>query len=285
MINKFVLGTAQFGLNYGINNSLGKPSEKQVFEMLDYASDCGITVLDTADAYGNASEIIGKYICKNPRKFIINTKFIIEGLNIKKQLEASLAMLNSEFINVYFYHNFNDFIKYPEFQDQLLSMKATGQIQKIGLSVYENNEFKIACESDWIDVIQFPYNLLDNVSQKDDLISFAKNMGKELQVRSVFLQGLFFKSLTDLPPNLMPLKPYLESIQDIALQYQISVEQLALSYVLQQTKIDNVIIGVDSIHQLKKNIKMSKIVITDEIIEAVNQINVKEVGLLCPKNW
>ena len=118
-----------------------------------------------------------------------------------------------------------------------------------------------------------------------ELIRLAKNREKELQVRSVFLQGLFFKTLTDLPHNLMSLKPYLENIQDIALRYQTTVEQLSLSYVLQQTKIDNVIIGVDSIHQLKKNIKMSKIVIADEIIEAVNQINVKEVGLLYPKNW
>ena len=285
MVKKIILGTAQFGLNYGINNTFGKPSEKMIFEMLDYANNQGINILDTADAYGNASEIIGKYISQTLNKFEINTKFKTYGSSVTTQLEASLISLNSDNINVYFFHSFDDFINFPNLQKQLLELKEIGKLNKIGLSVYENNEFKIACESDRIDVIQFPFNLLDNLSQRDDLIRFAKNRGKELQVRSVFLQGLFFKPLTELPPNLMPLKPYLESIQDIALRYQISVEQLALSYVLQQTKIDNVIIGVDSIHQLKKNIKMSKIVIVDEIIEVVSQINVKEVRLLYPKNW
>ena len=76
MENKIILGTAQFGLNYGINNSRGKPSESQVFEMLEYAQQHKVSMLDTADAYGNATSLLGTYNKLNPGKFLINTKFI-----------------------------------------------------------------------------------------------------------------------------------------------------------------------------------------------------------------
>ena len=85
-----------------------------------------------------------------------------------------------------------------------------------------------------------------------------------------------------MPSNLKPLLPYLEKIHEIS---DIPIEQLAISYAMQQHEIDNVIIGVDSMQQLEKNIEMSKEVISNDIIEAINQINVKKVELLYPKNW
>lgn len=282
---KLILGTVQFGLDYGINNSNGRPSEFQVFEMLNYAHSNGLTKLDTAEAYGNASELIGNYNVNNPEKFIINTKFIGGDLDVSKQLNTSLKQLNTDFIDVYFYHSFDDFINYPNLKSQLHDLKEQGLIKKIGLSVYENDEFIKACNSDLIDVIQFPFNLLDNLSQRGAHIKRAKNRGKELHIRSVFLQGLFFKPLSDFPLKLKPLLPYIERIHEIAEIARVSIEQLALSYALQQSEIDNVIFGVDSIKQLKKNIEMSKMEIAYDIIEAVNKISVKEIELLYPKNW
>ncbi|MFC2132453.1 aldo/keto reductase [Bacteroidota bacterium] len=285
MVNKLVLGTVQFGLNYGINNFLDKPSVSQVFEMLDLAFDNDISTLDTADAYGDASQLIGKYNSKYPKKFLINTKFNASISKLAVQLEKSLIKLNTDFINIYFYHNFNDFINYPDIQVQLLKLKESGKIQKIGLSVYENEEIKQACESVLIDVIQLPFNLLDNNSQRGNLIKSAKMIGKEVQVRSIFLQGLFFKLLNELTPKLFPLKPHLKKIHEIAKYSRISIEQLALNYALQHKDIDNVIIGVDSIQQLIIDIEMAKNKISNEEIEAVNQILVQEVKLLNPKNW
>ena len=53
MNNKLVLGTVQFGCQYGIN-SAGRPDEKTVLEILDLAYHYGITKFDTSSAYGNA---------------------------------------------------------------------------------------------------------------------------------------------------------------------------------------------------------------------------------------
>ena len=285
MNSKLILGTVQFGLNYGINNTHDRSSEIQVKEILDFAYKHGLGILDTADAYGNASEIIGYYNTKSTNRFDINTKFKDGGLNLEKQLNESLNKLCRDSVNVYFYHSFKDFLNYPKLEFELLKLKEKGKINKIGLSVYENKEFLKACKSDFIDVIQFPFNLLDNFSRRRKLIELANNKGKELQVRSVFLQGLFFKSIEELPSKLKPLIPYLGRLLEIKNEEHVSMEQLALSYVLQNNEIDHVIIGIDSLEQLKDNINISNKTISADTIESINKLNVKEVELLYPKNW
>jgi aryl-alcohol dehydrogenase-like predicted oxidoreductase len=284
-INKIILGTAQFGLNYGINNTSGIPSQHEVFKILDYALEQQIRILDTADAYGKASEIIGNYNALNPGRFLVNTKFISGSIPLTEQIEKSIAILKVDHLNVLFYHCYSDFINFPLKQKELESLKKGGKISKIGVSVYDNKEFKTAIESEIIQVIQFPFNMLDNLFQREYLIKYAKVKGKELQSRSVFLQGLFFKPLNDIPPKLASLKPYLERLANMSEIYNIPIGTLALSYALQQTGIDNVIIGVDNLLHLKQNLRAFKKTIPYEIYNLINRIRVKEKDLLYPKNW
>jgi len=284
-INKIILGTAQFGLDYGINNLAGKPSREQVFMMLEYAAKQGIGLLDTADAYGTATDLLGDFNSMHPGLYSINTKFKGNQEPLSKQLSNTIELLKLKAINTYYFHNYTDLIDYPELLQELVVLKQKNRIKQIGVSVYDNYEFNAVINIPEIDVIQFPFNLLDNLSQRGPQMKLARNRGKVLQVRSVFLQGLFFKPMMDLPSKLKPLLPYLERIHEIAKKARVSIEQLALSYVLQQDEIDNVIYGVDSIEQLKKNIEMSKVEIIENIFETVNQINVKEIELLYPKNW
>jgi uncharacterized protein len=285
MKNKIILGTVQFGLDYGINNTAGKPTEQKVFELLDYALHKDIKKLDTADAYGSATELLGNYNQFNSSPFLINTKFKKDDLSIQKQLEVSLKSLKINQINTYFYHSFDDFIKFPELLNELIELKGRNRIKKIGVSVYSNIELKFAIENFAVDVIQLPFNLLDNLSQRGKLLAEAKTKGKEIQVRSVFLQGLFFKNIEQLPNSIKSLKSYLEKIHIIAKEANIPMEHLALQYALQQEEIDYVIIGVDNIEQLQRNLSFSQITIPTGVIEAINKIIVKETELLYPKNW
>ena len=68
MLSKLILGTVQLGLNYGVNNSSGKPSKEKAFDILNSAYDGGIRTLDTAEAYGNSQEVIGSFMKDNPKK-------------------------------------------------------------------------------------------------------------------------------------------------------------------------------------------------------------------------
>lgn len=285
MSNKLILGTVQFGLDYGINNLIGKPTSDQVFEMLEFAASHDIKVLDTADSYGNATELLGIFNISHPGLFSINTKFKNNQKSLEKQLIETLDLLHLTDLNTYFYHNYYDFLTQPELLIELLDLKNRNQFRKIGVSIYDNDEFRTVINTPEIDVIQFPFNLLDNYYQRGNLIKLAKEKGKELQVRSVFLQGLFFKKVQDIPKSLYPLKPYLHEIKEISSEYLLPIEQLALLYVLQQPEIDNIIIGVDNLEQLKYNVKICLKCLAPEIINKINQITVKETELLYPKNW
>mgnify|MGYP001285447175 CR=1 FL=1 len=103
MNSKLILGTVQFGLNYGINNSLGQLPKTSIFEILDYAYANGIKILDTAESYGNSQEIIGEFIKSNPKKkFKIITKLSaskdISKIKLDKVFLETLMATNNQHI-------------------------------------------------------------------------------------------------------------------------------------------------------------------------------------------
>ena len=106
-----------------------------------------------------------------------------------------------------------------------------------------------------------------------------------MQVRSVYLQGLFFKSPETLPEKLVPLKSYLVKINQIAKHLHLSIEELAIGYVVQQPLIDEIIIGVENVRQLKSNIELFSNHYSPVLIEEINKIKIAERQLLYPKNW
>jgi aryl-alcohol dehydrogenase-like predicted oxidoreductase len=285
MIDKLILGTVQFGLNYGINNSIGKPSKSKVFEILDYASSAGIKTLDTANAYGDSELVIGKYIeARNKSEFNICSKFH-EYNNITEIIESTLSRLHSKNIGCFSFHNYDCYKSISDTEtEKLLNYKKDGIIEKIGVSIYTNKQLMEVINCSWIDVIQLPFNLLDCDAEKIELLKLAKNKHKIIHTRSVFLQGLFYKNLETLPDKLLPLKPYLQIIDVIALENNMSKNQLALSFVLQNNLIDNVLIGVDSIEQLRENLN-GIVYINEKTIKQIHSINLDKPDLLNPSNW
>ena len=285
--NNTILGTAQFGLHYGVNNTSGKPSEDEVYEILNLASNFGIGVLDTANSYGNAINVIGNYHKISDKKFNINSKFVIQkDVNFTyNSIINDIKILNVDCIDTLFFHKFNDFKNNHESIKMLNILKKNSFIKKIGVSVYNNDEFLIAINSDDINVIQFPFNLLDNWNSRGAMIIQAKGKGIELQCRSIFLQGLFQKLSFKIPHNLTPLSKYILKLKQIASDHSISIEQLALSYVSNHKLIDKYIIGVDNKSQLINNMNLLNFDISNEILKKINTIKVNETDLLNPINW
>ena len=285
MIDKLVLGTVQFGLNYGINNSNGMPSEEEVFKILDTAYENGIYNLDTADAYGDAISVIGKYHRNSQNKFNILSKFrSVKFGDIERVVTESLEKLNIDKFQVFSYHSFKDYTDEKNLSEDLVKLKVKGLVNKIGISVYTNSELERVIDESFIDVIQLPYNILDNDNIRGQLISRAKRNGKDVHVRSVFLQGLFFMDFEGFPHKLIPLKSYIKKIADFCIIEHLSMESLALSYVLFNKSIDQVLIGIDNKIQLEQNLK--SIINNSTAFDFINEnIFVNETELLNPVNW
>jgi aryl-alcohol dehydrogenase-like predicted oxidoreductase len=285
---KLILGTAQMGLDYGINNSVGKISEEESHKILFKAFSSGITILDTAEAYGNAHQVIGAYHKKFPaHKFQIITKIPhnIDSNSFEIKIKEYLKDLDINSLEVLMFHSFDSFVLSKKNIDVLVDLKCKGHINHIGVSVYTNEQLDFLLGEDEISVVQLPFNLLDNINIRGKLIQELKAKGKIIHSRSVFLQGLFFKNLTVKNKTVQKLYSELELLKEITIQTNCSMEELALGYCLKQDDIDNVLIGVDSTLHLDANLKASTYTLREETIKTINTIKVDDLDLLNPTLW
>ena len=290
MNRKLILGTVQFGLDYGINNSIGKPTNKNIYKILDYAYENGIRTLDTAESYGNAHLIIGNYLKKNSKKKFkliskLNSKQILNKGKLKFHIINKLKEFNIEYIHGYMIHDFKNFIQNEYLLKELESIKREGFINILGISLYENDEIvNVINNYNNFDFIQVPFNLLDNETRRGKVLKLAKKKNIKIFSRSTFLQGLFFKQLNSFPSNLNPLKKYIKKIKNIQASSQTDINSIALNYCLSKKYIDKVLIGVESLSQLKKNLNDINNNNLDFKTE-IDKMIVKETSLLNPTNW
>jgi aryl-alcohol dehydrogenase-like predicted oxidoreductase len=289
MNSKLILGTVQFGLDYGINNTIGKPSKENIKSILDSAYNSGIQLLDTAEAYGDSQNKIGEYHSNSTNKFNVITKFSSNAgefsLNIIERVYNNLKILDVDKLYCYMFHSFDDFNKYfKKYRKDLLILKRDEIINNIGVSLYSNDELERVLKFDEITLIQLPFNLLDNNNKRGNILKKAKAKGIEIHTRSAFLQGLFFKNTNEFSVKIKPLEPYLNLLNDLC-DEDYKMNDLALNYVCNQKNIDKVLIGVDNVHQLESNILSEKKYIQEELTKKIEAIDVKETELLNPSNW
>jgi aryl-alcohol dehydrogenase-like predicted oxidoreductase len=282
MNDKLILGTVQFGLNYGINNTKGKPEKEKVYQILSYAYESGIKYLDTAELYGNAHDLIGEFHKTYPKKkFEIITKFPHEfGSTLEDKINTYLDQLGVNHLHAILFHCFESYVSH--------SKELKGKIKnvdKIGVSVYTNEQMELVINDINIDIIQIPFNLFDNINHRGNVLLKAKQKNKIIHTRSAFLQGLFFMKKDNKNKIRVKLEKELEIISNICSKYSISVGSLALNYCLNQPSIDGVLIGVDSLSQLEENISYSNSGISDLYINDINEIKIEDAEILNPSLW
>lgn len=285
---KLILGTAQMGLDYGINNFSGKIDINESYEILKYAFLNGINHIDCAESYGDIHKIIGEFRDLNPNfEFNLHTKIssVDSKINLTDTINRLLKSTKINRIKSLMFHSLSYYKEGLELIDVLLNMKRQGLIDQLGVSVYSNDEIQNLIYDNSIDLIQLPFNMLDNSEFKIDLIKEAKHNGKTIQARSVFLQGLFFKNPEEDNIVVKKLKNELVQINKISECYKIPLNEMALNYVLSHDFIDHVIIGVDSLIQLKKNLNSLKTNLHTDILEQIKCIEKNNVYFLNPKNW
>lgn len=285
-----ILGTVQFGFDYGINNIKGKPTDDTIKDILDSAYLKGIRFLDTAEAYGDSQLRIGNYHSNSSFKFNVITKFksSVKGLpnKIEERVLENIRSLNVSNLYSYMFHSFEDFDRYfSQYRKALIRLKDIGSIKKIGVSIYTNDEFEKVLTFDDIQLVQLPYNLFDNSRLRGNLLNKAKEKGVEVHTRSTFLQGLFFKEIHTFSNKIKPLTIYMKEIQRISNKYNILLGDLAINYALRNDMINKVLIGVDDVYQLRSNFKSVKRYIPEAAFVEIDNIEVKELELLNPSNW
>jgi aryl-alcohol dehydrogenase-like predicted oxidoreductase len=189
--SKLILGTVQFGLDYGISNRIGKIPSKEAGKILDHAKASGVINIDTAASYGDSEKVIGECISKNPNlDFRIISKLDLKSKSGVESLNASIERLGVPKLASILFHSYQDFHSNQDVVDQLLQWKGE-KFDSLGVSVYSNEELALLADNEQVDLIQLPFNLLDNEKLRKKAIENCRSEGKEIHTRSAFLQGLF----------------------------------------------------------------------------------------------
>lgn len=252
------LGSAQFGMNYGIMNTTGCPEVSDVRNILKSASEAQIDLIDTAAAYGDSETVLGNF---DLSRYKIVTKlklpqFKVTRSRLQSSFDSCLSRLNVGQIYALMAHeptdlfgcNSNLFISLAQ------SLKQRGIIKKFGVSVYDFEDLTKIMELTDIDIIQAPFNLFDQRLVKDGWIELLNEKQIEVHVRSLFLQGTMLNKSSNLPEYFKPWKSKFLLLEETSKELKINKQAICLSLVKFFKNIEKAIVGVDSQQHLEETI-------------------------------
>ncbi len=290
------LGTAQFGLNYGITNFLGKVDIEEIFAILRFAKSRGIKYIDTAHSYGNSQEILGRYMVENgafqiisklsPQDKILDKDDLL--FTWENEFQNTLSSLKLRKINSFLLHRASD-LQAP-FGELLLewinTLKERKLISRFGVSIYSSNDLE-HISLDNIDIIQLPFSLYDQRLLNDGTISQLIDKGISLHARSIFLQGLLLQPAS-LWPNFLSkdFRKHHLKLESFSLEYSLSLLELCLCFLKDCSFFEAVVFGVLDLKQLESIIDAWTLKeISSDILLALANLAWNNSLDLDPRSW
>ena len=289
--SKIALGTVQFGLDYGVSNKSGKTPEKEVREILSECNRTGIKTFDTASAYGESEAVLGKCLSETVDAQIITklpAGYATLGHLTSDCLTESLQRLNLKKIYGLLLHSEEDLHgKYADVAwSELVELKKTGQVKKIGASFYTPEKLLSALRRFDLDIIQVPYNLLDHRFFTAELIALYKEKSIEVHTRSVFLQGAFFLDAEKLPKQMARFKLSLQSLSHISANHKFPLHLMSLADALFNKSISKIVLGFSSANELREILRAEISEFSNDAQAEVAQvIKTMDSKLIDPRLW
>ena len=284
---KLALGTAQFGMSYGIANTGGQVLPSEVKLMLQQASASDIDILDTAIVYGESEMRLGQIGIEN---FKVVTKLPAVPkayLDIKEwvkfEFEGSLSRLGVSNVYGLLLHRSDELLgpSGHELYKALNLLKQRGLVKKIGVSIYSPNELEALKNDFSFDLIQAPFNLIDQRLLHSGWMKKLKDSGVEIHTRSTFLQGLLLMKEIDIPPKFSPWKHLWKKWHDWLTENNVSALQGSLAFALSFPEIERVVVGADNHHQLMEIINATNNLLNADLPNLVSA----DENLINPVNW
>jgi aryl-alcohol dehydrogenase-like predicted oxidoreductase len=253
--SQIALGTANFGLHYGVKNPRQVPLN-EVERILDACRTCGVTTMDTAIGYGESQRVLGR---AGSQDFDCTTK--LPGLpaavdNVEElvcdQVAKALLDLRQERLYGLLLHRPQDLLGThgPELAKAMRHAQDKFNIQKLGVSVYEPQELLDCWKVLQYDLVQLPCNVFDQRFTAESTVEHLSAKNIEVHARSAFLQGLLLMETSSRPAYFNPWAHVFEAWQDLVRNSEKSPLELCLAFAHEQGFVHKWVIGVDSDVQL-----------------------------------
>ena len=282
---KLVIGSAKFGMNYGqFNNKKITREEFQKIEKLVLKSK--IDFIDTATKYGDSENVIGNSKLNNlniitkiklpPKKNILFKDWVFE------EISKSLNQLKIKKIYGLLIHDYRDLLgKYgKDYLHSLQELKREKIVKKIGISIYDSEEIKKIWKFWKPDLVQVPFNPLDNRILDSGWIDVLKKSKVKIFARSIFLQGLLINEDGVIKIN-KNNRMVLNKFKNWCNNNNVSLIQGCLHFVKQFKKIDYAVVGFDNYNQLKEIINVFK----KKRIIVPKKFSTNKISLIDPRKW
>lgn len=288
------LGSVQWGQRYGIANTAGQPSSGDVATMIDIAGQAGVNTIDTARDYGSSEELIGALILGDRWRIVtkLTARLPVTSsddavMAASASVAASLEALHETVIDTLLLHRLEHMTNWGgAVWRALVALRDEGRIHRLGLSALGPTEAWQALQHPDVDVIQVASNLFDQRLDRGGFFDAAVEAGKEVFVRSVFLQGAAHLHPDRLPSHLVVLRDSLIQIREFAASrgWQSFAPFLYYAY---GTRGTGVLVGAEAVEQVREC--LAEWALASERHEAVRElaarIPVLPESVLNPWQW
>jgi len=269
-VSALSLGTVEIGLDYGISEhgEAHRPSEAEAHELLHFALDRGINLIDTARAYGNAEAIIGRALQTRRSEYILASKVMPQPgapSVVRAQLQESLVALQTDHVDIMMIHS-----RAEQTEPDRETFAPTAAMRAI--------------ECGWFDCIEVGYSPIDRRIETR-VLEAAETRDVGLIARSVLLRGALSERFTFLPDALDPLKRCVSELASIAGSVQ-KLPEFAYRYVGNGPVPHTALVGTASKAELAACINYLELgPLTAEQISAIQNVHLEDEKLMNPGNW
>ena len=277
---KIIIGSANFTQKYGADSI--KIANNEVKKILNVAIKNDICAIDTAEAYlknKNTFKKINKKF-KFTSKIILNYKW--KSLEYcQKKLEDHFKNLNLKKIDTLLIHNEKILLTKNGLKifKNLEVLKKEKYFHKIGLSIYDTHNLKYIISKFNLNVVQCPYNILDQRIFNTGWFDRLKYKGIEIHARSIFLQGLLVNKLVYRKQYFKRWHKNISNWFKWLENNNISPIDYCLSDLLSRD-FDKIIIGINNLDNLKEIKNFKKIDIKKKLNFRLNDLK-----LIDPRKW
>jgi len=256
------LGTAQFGLPYGITNAAGQVAEAEVKALLEKAASEDLPFLDTAQAYGDAEAVLGRTL-RPGHGFKLISKLqaqiqpaftAYDCLRWEDDFESSCSRLRKPCLDALLLHSAGDLRKPggEHLQNWMLSLRERGLVRRLGVSIYCRHDLD-GITPDMLDLVQLPLSLYDQRLLSDGTITSLREQGCAVHARSLFLQGLLLTPSRNWPNWVDPdVREHHAMLEKWAADHGCNLLECALGFARAQVDLEAVVLGLCSLRELEQ---------------------------------
>ena len=284
MINKIIIGTANFIKGYGVLSNHQSISKSEIANISKILIREIVCTFDTALSYGDVLSILPREIVAKAKiicKFSVQDNFDEVYSQFRKKLEI-YDLKNYVGILV---HDIDvlDLGKKNELREFIKLLKEEKISEKVGVSVYTEDEVRRFNQIMTPEIIQVPLSPINQTFNTKKFINFVKKHSIEVHARSLFFQGLLF--LESLPDDLNHLKLPWEKYVALANKYDISKIELLLAWANSLKWIDHWVLGIFSARDLQEIIQSAAKAKDNYIPNAFITLEQESCTLLGSKDW